>query len=62
MTGLDFYLSIALVTLAQDAAVCYISKRKFKALQGAIHAAFWPITSVVAIVVATVETKDYQEW
>lgn len=53
------YLSIALIDMACDGAMCVIAKRRYNLTGSFFACLFWPITAPLEIAGAAVATKDY---
>ncbi len=53
------YLSIALLDMACDGAMCVIAKRRYNLKGSFFVCLFWPITAPLQIVGSVIATKDY---
>ncbi len=62
MSFIVFYLSVMLIDMACDGALCVVAKKRYMFWRSLAACSVWPITAPIEIAGAVVVTKDYERW
>lgn len=62
MIWIAFYLAIAMMDCATDAAICFAKQRRFQVWVAVVASLFWPITAPLTILGAAFVTRKYPIW
>jgi len=62
MIWLYLYVSIALLSMAGEAAVSYVAERRYRLTLSMIWGLTWPVSLPMCIAFAWQATRRYREW
>ena len=62
MSWIIFYLSVALISMANDGSLHFAAKRRYRAWTSFWTSLIWPITAPLEIVAAVIVTRKFERW